>query len=78
MTLQDHNRMEQIANQACSDFYRNENYKSFSDDMMEYLSFTKVPEQYRSKVYSVAYDRGHAYGSNEVFSVLQDLISIFE
>ena len=37
-----------------------------------------VPEQYRSKVYSLAYEDGHAYGYYEVYIKLENLVDIFD
>lgn len=39
---------------------------------------TKVPEQYRDKVYSCAYETGHSYGYLEVYYKLCRLVEIFE
>jgi hypothetical protein len=36
-----------------------------------------VPEQYREKVWSYAYDLGHAYGYSEIQNYLLDLVDIF-
>ena len=37
-----------------------------------------IPEQYRDKVYSYAYQRGHSSGYGEVYGYLCDLVNIFE
>ena len=37
-----------------------------------------VPEQYRTKVYFLAYSKGHSSGWNEVYNELVDLVEIFE
>ena len=37
-----------------------------------------VPEQYRAKVWSRAYDLGHSYGYSEIQNHLLDLVEIFE
>ena len=42
-------------------------------DKMEYL-LDKVPIQFRSALSSMAYDRGHAWGEEEVVSTLESLI----
>lgn len=39
---------------------------------------TIVPQQYRDKLYSKAYEDGHSYGLNEVYIKLNNLIEIFE
>jgi len=37
-----------------------------------------VPEQYRSKVYTYAYQQGHSSGYSEVAIILENLVEIFE
>lgn len=37
-----------------------------------------VPEEYRAKTYSVAYDLGHSSGYSEVRNYLYDLVNIFK
>lgn len=39
---------------------------------------TVVPEKYRAKVWSLAYDLGHSYGYSEIQNHLIDLVDIFE
>lgn len=39
---------------------------------------TKVPEKYRDKVYSYAWEMGHSCGYSEVYIHLCDLVNIFE
>jgi hypothetical protein len=39
---------------------------------------TVVPEQYRDKVWSLAYDLGHSYGYSEIQNHLIDLVDIFK
>jgi hypothetical protein len=39
---------------------------------------TKVPEKYRDKVYSYAWERGHSCGYSEVYIHLCDLVNIFQ
>lgn len=34
----------------------------------------KLPKAFRSAVYSLAYDSGHAYGEHEVLSHVQDMV----
>jgi hypothetical protein len=46
--------------------------------MKENSGLNDIPEQYRSKVYSLAYERGHSSGHSEVMSNLIDLVHIFE
>lgn len=36
-----------------------------------------VPEQYRAKLYSYAWERGHSSGYSEVYGCLEDLVAIF-
>jgi hypothetical protein len=36
-----------------------------------------IPEQYRDKVYSYAYQQGHSSGYSEVYNYLLDLVDIF-
>lgn len=36
-----------------------------------------IPEQYRDKVYSKAYEYGHSSGLSEVYNTLLDLVEIF-
>jgi hypothetical protein len=38
---------------------------------------TEVPEQYRSKVWRMAYQLGHSYGYSEIQNYLLDLVDIF-
>jgi hypothetical protein len=38
---------------------------------------TEVPEQYRSKVWDMAYQLGHSYGYSEIQNYLLDLVDIF-
>ncbi len=40
--------------------------------------YEKVPEQYRDKVYSLAYQNGHSSGFTEIHNHLLDLVGIFE
>lgn len=37
-----------------------------------------IPEQYRDKVYSLAYSRGHSGGHSEIMNELLDLVNIFK
>lgn len=39
---------------------------------------TVVPEKYRDKVWSLAYNLGHSYGYSEIQNHLIDLVDIFE
>ena len=44
----------------------------------EESGLNKIPEQYRDKVYDVAYRSGHSSGYLEVYNKLVDLVEIFE
>jgi len=46
--------------------------------MKENSGLNDIPEQYRSKVYSLAYERGHSSGYYEVMNNLLDLVHIFD
>lgn len=51
--------------------------QTFHSDFRVWLLTQGVPEQYVDRVSWVAYDRGHAYGEEEVLSFSYDLIHIF-
>jgi hypothetical protein len=56
---------------------------NFIDSILEDLikdiaNLNLVPEQYRTKVYSLAYSKGHSSGWNEVYDELMDLVEIFK
>jgi len=65
---------------------KNEIYKTESkrlwgllEDMIkEDSGLNTIPEQYRNKVYSYAYQQGHGSGYGEVYNYLLDLVNIFE
>lgn len=44
----------------------------------EMAGLNSIPEQYRSKVWSLAWEKGHANGYTEVYHELLDLVEIFE
>ena len=50
----------------------------FHDDAIAYLRQEGVPERYVAKVFSCAWESGHAYGMSEVASDLDELITIFK
>ena len=43
----------------------------------EMSGLNEIPEQYRDKVYSKAYEYGHSSGLSEVYNTLVDLVEIF-
>jgi hypothetical protein len=49
----------------------------FLEYMKERAGLNTVPEQYRDKVYSFAYQLGHSSGYGEVSNYLMDLVDIF-
>lgn len=52
-----------------------------NDVIIEYIKsesgLGKVPEQYRDKLYRIAYERGHSSGFYEVYQELCELVDIF-
>jgi hypothetical protein len=61
--------------------YRNENYRL--NNLIKELvcieaSLDTVPEKYREKVYSYAYEHSHSTGYYEVYLTLCNLVDIFE
>jgi hypothetical protein len=63
------------------DFYRTESGRLWSlleDKVKEDSGLNDIPEQYRSKVYSYAYELGHSSGYGEVYNYLCNLVNIFE
>jgi hypothetical protein len=52
--------------------------KQIVDLIYDISGLNNIPEQYRDKVYNYAYQAGHAYGYQEIYSKLQDLVEIFE
>ena len=65
-----------------NDFYREERirlYDLLEDKVKEESGLNDiVPEEYRAKVYSYAYQQGHGSGYSEVYNYLLDLVNIFE
>jgi hypothetical protein len=60
--------------------YRNESsrlYTLLEDKIKEDSGVNDIPEQYRSNVYSYAWEQGHSSGYGEVYHYLCDLVSIF-
>jgi hypothetical protein len=55
----------------------NTDQRTFDADFDVWLLTQGVPAQYTSKVASVAYDQGHAYGEESVVNASHSLISIF-
>jgi hypothetical protein len=63
------------------EFYRKESSRLYS--LLEYKikedsGLNNIPEQYRDKVYSYAYQQGHGSGYGEVYNYLLDLVEIFD
>jgi hypothetical protein len=52
-------------------------YELFNKDCIAYAIANGVPEQYASKVFSKAWQDGHAYGYSEIVIHLEGLIEIF-
>ena len=50
---------------------------AIEDFIKEEAGLNTIPEQYRSKVYSHAYDAGRSDGFDEVYQKLIDLVDIF-
>ena len=46
--------------------------------MKEKSGLNDIPEQYRAKVYSLAYQNGHSSGYSEIFGQLTELVDIFK
>lgn len=64
-----------------NDFYRTESSRLWNlleAKIKEDSGLNDIPEQYRSKVYSYAYELGHSSGYGEVYGYLCDLVNIFE
>ena len=53
-------------------------YGLLEDMIKEDSGLNTIPEQYRDKVYSYAYQQGHSSGYGEVYNYLLDLVDIFE
>lgn len=63
-----------------NDFYKSESkrlYDILDDIIREDSGLNDIPEQYRDKVYSYAWERGHSSGYSEVYNCLCDLVEIF-
>lgn len=63
-----------------NEFYKSENSRLYSlleDLIKEESGLNEIPEQYRAKVYSYAYQQGHSSGYSEVYNYLLDLVGIF-
>ena len=60
----------------------NETVNIINSAIVEYIKQSSglydIPEQYRSKVYSLAYENGHSDGYYSVYYKLCDLVDIFE
>lgn len=62
------------------DFYLSERHRLHSlleDKVKEDSGLNQIPEQYRDKVYSYAYQKGHGSGMSEVKCYLEELVEIF-
>lgn len=61
--------------------HRNESYRLESlieEFIKEESGLNTIPEYYREKVYSYAYEQSRSNGYSELFNTLRDLIYIFE
>ncbi len=64
-----------------NDFYESESkrlYDILDDIIREDSGLNGIPEQYRDKVYSYAYENGHSSGYIEIYNYLLDLVEIFK
>lgn len=52
--------------------------KLIEDYIYESVNIESIPEKYRDKVKSYAWERSHSYGYSEYYNVLLGLIDIFE
>ena len=54
---------------------------SIDNIIVEFIKYEagldNIPMQYRDKVYSYAYSKGHSYGHHEIYNELVQLIEIF-
>ncbi len=57
---------------------KNEIDSIIKEFIMDVAGISIVPQQYRNKVYSKAYDNGHSSGFYEIYLELNSLIEIFE
>lgn len=53
-------------------------WKLLEDLIKEDSGLNNIPEQYRDKVYSYAWEQGHSSGYGEVYHYLCNLVNIFE
>lgn len=61
-------------------FYRKEGSRLFDlleEKIKEDSGLNDIPEQYRNKVYSYAWEQGHSSGFGEVYNYLCSLVNIF-
>ena len=62
-------------------FYGDESMKLYSlleEKIKDDSGLNYIPEQYRDKVYSYAYQQGHGSGYGEVYNYLLGLVEIFD
>ena len=62
-------------------FYGDESMKLYSlleEKIKDDSGLNSIPEQYRDKVYSYAYQQGHGSGYGEVYNYLLGLVEIFD
>lgn len=63
-----------------NEFYRQESNRLWNlleEKIKEDSGLNDIPEQYRNKVYSYAYQEGHSSGMGEVYNYLIELVEIF-
>ncbi len=53
-------------------------YSLLVEKVKEDSGLNDIPEQYRDKVYSYAYEQGHGSGYSEVYHYLHNLVEIFK
>lgn len=62
-------------------FYGDESMRLYSllkEKIKDDSGLNSIPEQYRDKVYSYAYEQGHGSGYGEVYHYLCNLVEIFD
>lgn len=61
-----------------NDRYYNENPYQYDDDMLQYIMETLPTDspQVAGRIFSNAWEEGHAYGYHEVFFHINDLITL--
>lgn len=61
-------------------YYLNKNFidSKIQEFIKEEAGISIVPQQYRDKLYSKAYEDGHSNGFYEIYNCLHSLIEIFE